>query len=184
MTDQTPLAEQPDASQAPESSVAQRPSKRSQSPMSAASDKVLRMSYRIGRGEQGVLTFEPYKSTLLPHWKFRTVPIAKASANSLWEKFLHYDTENDFVGMDMARKFIQMGMTRAKRYANHKGGRKYGKDGKELEKSKGHKDMKEKEEASQVFREVWERCKVHQGYLLKKEAFQAEQKAWDREKSK
>ena len=27
----------------------------------AATDKALRMSYRIGRGEQGVLTFEPYK---------------------------------------------------------------------------------------------------------------------------
>ena len=30
----------------------------------------------------------------------------------------------------MARKFLQMGMTRAKRYANHKGGRKYGAGGK------------------------------------------------------
>ncbi|KAL8690702.1 MAG: hypothetical protein Q9218_003914, partial [Villophora microphyllina] len=111
------------------------------------------MSYRIGRGEQGVLTFEPYKSALLPHWKFRTVPIARTSSQTLWERFLQYDVEDDFVGMDMARKFIQMGMTRAKRYANHKGGRKYDKEGKEMEKSKGHKDMKEKEEASAVFRE-------------------------------
>lgn len=140
------------------------------------------MSYRIGRGEQGVLTFEPYKSTLLPHWKFRTVPIAKASSQSLWEMFLRYETEDDFVGMDMARKFIQMGMTRAKRYANHKGGRKYDANGKELEKSTGHKDMKEKEEASQVFRQVWERCKKHEGYLLRKEAFLTEQKAWDKAK--
>ena len=31
----------------------------------------------------------------------------------------------DFVGADMSRKFVQMGMTRAKRYANHRGGRKY-----------------------------------------------------------
>ena len=29
------------------------------------------------------------------------------------------------MGMDMARKFIQMGMTRSKRYANYKGGRKF-----------------------------------------------------------
>ncbi|KAI4277595.1 MAG: hypothetical protein LQ337_001668 [Flavoplaca oasis] len=149
---------------------------------SAASDKILRMSYRIGRGEQGVLTFEPYKSTLLPHWKFRTVPIAKVSSQTLWKRFLQYDEEDDFVGMDMARKFIQMGMTRAKRYANHKGGRKYDAKGKELEKSTGHKDMEEKEEASQVFRQVWERCKKHEGYLMKKEAFLAEQKAWEKAK--
>src|SRR6478735_1448234 len=46
-----------------------------------------RMSYRIGRGEQGVLTFEPYKSHILPLWRFRTVPIARRSAEDLWAKF-------------------------------------------------------------------------------------------------
>lgn len=121
----------------------------------------------------------PYKSALLPLWRFRTVPIAKQSSQDLWERFLLYNSQNDFVGMDMARKFIQMGMTRAKRYANHKGGTKYDKEsGKELEKSKCHKDKKEKEEASLVFRE---RCKVHEGYLDKKKAFLKEQKGWDRE---
>lgn len=150
--------------------------------MSAATNKSLRMSYRIGRGEQGVLTFEPYKSALLPLWRFRTLPIARQSSEDLWGQFLLYDSQNDFVGMDMARKFIQMGMTRAKRYANHKGGRKYDKvSGKELEKSTGHKDMKEKEEASCVFKQVWERCRAHEGYLAKKEEFQREQKQWDRE---
>ncbi len=128
-----------------------------------------------------MLTFEPYKSVLLPLWRFRTVPIAKQSSQDLWARFLSYDSQDDFVGMDMARKFIQMGMTRAKRYANHKGGRKYDKvSGKELEKSKGHKDMDEKEAASQVFKQVWERCRSHAGYLEKKE-FLKEQKHWDAE---
>ncbi|KAL8698890.1 MAG: hypothetical protein Q9224_001644 [Gallowayella concinna] len=184
-SNQTTTPKEPEVSKASESSNAPDSSKELSAPlMSAATDKILRMSYRIGRGEQGVLTFEPYKSALLPHWKFRTVPIAKASSHSLWEKFLQYEREDDFVGMDMARKFIQMGMTRAKRYANHKAGRKYDKEGKELEKSTGHKDMREKAEASQVFREVWERCKTHEPYLMKKEAFQAEQKAWKKETSK
>ncbi|KAI4256104.1 MAG: hypothetical protein L6R42_006405 [Xanthoria sp. 1 TBL-2021] len=181
-SDPAALPQQSDASQEHQSSTTQSHPEGLEPGLSAASDKTLRMSYRIGRGEQGVLTFEPYKSTLLPHWKFRTVPIAKASSQSLWEMFLRYEKEDDFVGMDMARKFIQMGMTRAKRYANHKGGRKYDANGKELEKSTGHKDMKEKEEASQVFRQVWERCKKHEGYLLRKEAFLAEQKAWDKAK--
>ena len=180
--DPATIDQQPDTSQAQQSPKAQNGSGGLEPGLSAASDKTLRMSYRIGRGEQGVLTFEPYKSTLLPYWKFRSVPIAKTSSQSLWERFLQYETEDDFIGMDMARKFIQMGMTRAKRYANHKGGRKYDANGKELDKSTGHKGMKEKEEASQVFRQVWERCKKHDGYLRRKDAFLAEQKAWDKAK--
>lgn len=87
--------------------------------------------------------------------------------------------------MDMARKFLQMGMTRAKRYANHAGGRKYDKKtGRELEKSTGHVGMNEKLEASEVFRGVWERAKAHEGYQMKKEAFLKEQKEWDRERKR
>lgn len=76
--------------------------------MAATSDKALRMSYRIGRGEQGVLTFEPYKSSLLPVWRFKTPDIARESSRELWERFEQYDRDGDFVGMDMTRKFIQM----------------------------------------------------------------------------
>lgn len=139
-----------------------------------------RMSYRIGRGEQGVLTFEPYKSELLPLWRFRTVPIAKQSAEDLWERFEGFDEAGDFIGMDMTRKFIQMGMTRAKRYANHKGGQKYKKGTREeLPKRKDDPAKREKEEASQVFRGYWERCKEHEGYKKHKERFLKEQKEWD-----
>ncbi|MEO7729430.1 MAG: DUF4385 domain-containing protein [Kofleriaceae bacterium] len=81
--------------------------------------------YVIGRGEQGVLTVEPYKSELLPRWRFRTPAIAKASACALYRAFVAYGRAGDFVGMDMARKFLQMGWTRARRYANHRSGRKY-----------------------------------------------------------
>src|SRR5690349_3730179 len=81
--------------------------------------------YRIGRGEQGVLLVEPYKSELLPHWRFKTPAEARRSANKLYKLFLGYRDAGDFVGMDMARKFLQMGYTRSRRYANHKSGRKY-----------------------------------------------------------
>ncbi|KAI9757582.1 MAG: hypothetical protein M4579_003394 [Chaenotheca gracillima] len=141
--------------------------------------KALRMSYKIGRGEQGVLTFEPYKSQILPLWRFRTVEIAQKSSHDLWEKFKEYDALGDFVGMDMTRKFIQMGMTRAKRYGQRAGGRKYSKEtGEELDKSSTHKGANEKMAASDVFREVWERCRAHEGYLEKKEAFMKEQKQY------
>jgi hypothetical protein len=142
------------------------------------------MAYHIGRGEQGVLTFEPYKSFLLPFWRFRTVPIAQKSSADLWAQFVQFHEDGDFVGMDMARKFIQMGMTRAKRYANHAGGRKYGKGGKgkgkELPMSETHAGKGEKEEASRVFRAVWERCKAHEGYTRLKNEFLVEQRDWER----
>ena len=40
-----------------------------------------------------------------------------------------YKDKDDFVGMDMARKFLEMGFTRARRYANHKDGKKYDDNG-------------------------------------------------------
>ncbi len=81
--------------------------------------------YRIGKGEQGVLLVEPYKSEILPYWRFKTPEIAHVSADKIYALFLEYKAQEDFVGMDMARKFLQMGYTRSRRYANHKSGRKY-----------------------------------------------------------
>lgn len=81
--------------------------------------------YRVGRGEQGVLIAEPYKSELLPLWRFKSEALARVSAKALWQAFVGYRRARDFVGMDMARKFLQMGFTRARRYANHRSGRKY-----------------------------------------------------------
>ena len=146
--------------------------------------------YRIGRGETGVLTFEPYKSALLPLWRFRTSELARKSSSDLWNAFLEYENEDDFVGMDMVRKFLQMGMTRAKRYANHKGGRKYFPDGKgsggvldgDGNGWKGSEGWKEKEEASRVFREVWEKARASKGYQAMKVEYLKKQKQWDKQK--
>jgi len=43
--------------------------------------------------------------------------------------FVDYKNKQDFIGMDMARKFLEMGFTRARRYANHSSGKKYAEDG-------------------------------------------------------
>lgn len=152
-------------------------------PSPALQDSSLRISYSIGRGETGVLTFEPYKSLILPYWAFRTIAIAKNSAEILWGVFRSYCERGDFVGADMTRKFIQMGMTRARRYANHKGGRKYGKDGEVL--AKWTEDdvsgqRKEKEEASITFKEYWQRCTRDESYRGLKETWSAEKKASER----
>ena len=83
--------------------------------------------YTIGKGEQGVLVVEPYKSEILPHWKFKTESDATESSQRIYQMFLEYLIADDFPGADTARKFLQMGWTRARRYANHQGGRKYDK---------------------------------------------------------
>jgi hypothetical protein len=88
--------------------------------------------YRVGRGEQGVLLVEPYKSEILPAWRFKTPKEAKKSAQEISRLFRGYRKERDLVGMDMARKFLQMGFTRARRYANHSSGKKYDSEGKVL----------------------------------------------------
>ena len=92
--------------------------------------------YRIGRGEQGVLLVRPYTDVICKHWRFKTIKQAKKSAEYIYNMYADYRVLKDFIGMDMCRKFLEMGFTRARRYANHKDGKKYGKDGKVLPQEK------------------------------------------------
>ena len=93
------------------------------------SNKEIRKLYRIGRGEQGVLLVRPYTDDICKHWKFKVPSIARKSAQKIYEMYADYKVKNDFVGMDMCRKFLEMGLTRARRYANHKDGNKYDENG-------------------------------------------------------
>lgn len=124
--------------------------------------------YRVGRGEQGVLLVEPYKSEILPHWRFRTPEIAKESSEKIYQLYLEYKKKGDFPGMDMSRKFIQMGYTRARRYANYKGGRKYDEDGEVNERNIDQ----EKAESARIFKGKWNLIREDQEYLELKKAHQ------------
>ena len=92
--------------------------------------------YRIGRGEQGVLLVRPYTEDICQYWRFKNEVTARKSALKIYQMFLDYTREGDFIGMDMARKFLEMGFTRARRYANHSSGKKYSQDGKVLPQDK------------------------------------------------
>jgi hypothetical protein len=118
--------------------------------------------YRIGKGEQGVLLIEPYKSEILPHWRFKTPDIARRSANKIYKMFLDYKAKGDFVGMDMARKFLQMGYTRSRRYANHKSGRKYAEGSKDVLK---RDEDPIKAESAKIFYEKWQKARGDKEYL-------------------
>lgn len=118
--------------------------------------------YRVGRGEQGVLLVEPYKSEILPYWKFKTPEIARQSADTIYRLFLAYKAQGDFVGMDMARKFLQMGYTRSRRYANHKSGRKYEKGSKTI---LPREEDQIKAESARIFYEKWQLARNDVEYL-------------------
>lgn len=118
--------------------------------------------YRVGKGEQSVLLVEPYKSEILPHWRFKTVAEAKKSAAKIFNMFQAYLKSDDFPGADMARKFLQMGWTRARRYANHQGGRKYDRKSGEL---LPRIDDPEKAAAAAIFYERYVAARQHDEYL-------------------
>lgn len=125
--------------------------------------------YRVGRGEQGVLLVQPYKGEILPHWRFKTPDIARESSEKIYKMFLAYKKQEDFVGMDMARKFLQMGYTRARRYTNYKGGRKYAENG-TLSINKGDP---EKAKSAEIFKQVLEKVKADEDYLQMKDEHRA-----------
>ena len=89
--------------------------------------------YEIGRGEEGVFKVQPYKDELLELWGFADRSSADAGGEAIYEKYREYRAREEFVGMDMARKYLQMGYTRAMRYARYPGGQKYDEDGTERE---------------------------------------------------
>jgi hypothetical protein len=140
--------------------------------------------YRVGKGEQGVLLVQPYKSEILPHWRFKDAAAATESSSAIWRMFQQYLDANDFVGADMSRKFLQMGYTRARRYANHAGGKKY--DGPVPDDKKGQSGAHgraelprtsqpdtSKVEAAAIFKQKWDDCRASAEYQRQKEAFNA-----------
>ena len=116
-------------------------------------DDETRKLYRIGRGEQGVLLVRPYTEEICKHWRFKNVPTATQSSHKIYEMFCNYRRQKDFIGMDMARKFLEMGFTRARRYANHKTGRKYS-ISKEILPQENDALTSEKAQAAQIFKKV------------------------------
>ena len=67
------------------------------------------------------------------------------------------------------------------------GGRKYGTDGKTLEKWTGDDvggKRREKEEASEIFKRFWRRCTSHEKYLELKEEWMKAKKEYEKKASK
>ncbi len=128
--------------------------------------------YHIGRGQQGVLTCEPYKSELHPIWRFKTPREAQLSANKIYIKYLEYLDDGDFVGCDMAKKYLHMGFTRSRRYWNHSSGRKWTKtnEGK-WEVLPLDRTEQRYMDSSLIFQRYWKMVREDKRYLTLKEDF-------------
>ena len=127
------------------------------------------LKYRIGRGQQGVLICQPYKNELYPLWKFKTPKLAQQSCDDIYNKFIQYLNDDDFVGADMAKKYLHMGFTRSRRYWNHSSGRKWINDG-EWKVLPYDKNEKRFWISSNIFLNYWKKARTNEKYLrLKKE---------------
>ena len=123
--------------------------------------------YYIGRGQQGVLICEPYKSNICQHWRFKTVQEAELSSQKILSMFYDFVDKEDFVGADMAKKFLHMGFTRARRYANHRDGKKYNPDGSIIPQEPDALTC-EKAESAKVFYKTWKEARENEKYLQMK----------------
>ena len=121
--------------------------------------------YRIGRGEQGVLLIRPYTNDICQYWRFKTPGDAAISAMKILFLYHQYKGQEDFVGMDMCRKFLEMGFTRARRYANHKSGKKYDKNGKVRPQEKDWASS-DKAKSAKIFKQGRDRVTTDPKYIL------------------
>ena len=127
-------------------------------------DEETRKLYRIGRGEQGVLLVRPYTNDICAHWRFVDETTARDSSAKIYQMFLGFKTKGDFIGMDMARKFLEMGFTRARRYANHASGRKYDEVSGDTRPQEKDWRTNEKSKAAAVFKKVRDLAAYDQTY--------------------
>jgi len=118
--------------------------------------------YVIGRGEFGVMKYQPYKTELLPLWRYKDEEVAKKAASEIYDAFLEYLDKGDFPGADMARKYLRMGYTRAMRYAKYPGGTKY--DARGRERPACIWAAPEKRQAALVYKTYWDKARQHKAY--------------------
>ncbi len=83
------------------------------------------VNFIVWKGRARSSIGSPYTNDICNYWRFKTPDEAIKSSNKIFAMYLDYRDEKDFIGMDMCRKFLEMGFTRSRRYANHNSGRKY-----------------------------------------------------------
>ena len=127
--------------------------------------------YKVGRGQQGVLICQPYKSELHIHWRFKTIEEATISSRKIYQMFLEYLENQDFVGADMAKKYLHMGFTRARRYWNHSSGKKWTKQNGKWEILPKDHNVERFFRSSNIFKDYWKLARENEDYRKMKKEF-------------
>lgn len=128
--------------------------------------------YRHTDDERGVFKIEPYKSELLPLWEVASLEGAAEGADAIYDQYRGYREADDLVGMDLARKFLQMGWTRAMRYAKYPGGQKYEhtSSGERVEREPETWYDPEKRAIARIYRDRLDRVREDPAYKRAREA--------------
>ena len=132
-----------------------------------------RKLYRIGRGEQGVLLVRPYTNDICSHWRFVNESVARKSADKIYSMYVDYKDQQDFIG-DMARKFLEMGFTRSRRYANHSSGKKYAEDGSIRPQSPDALHC-EKARSAKVFKKIRDKVAKDEKYVIMRKKWRSQE---------
>jgi hypothetical protein len=146
----------------------------------SVTDKDMRMSYRIRDRGDGRMSIEPYRSHLNHMWYFHTAPLAQHSADELWNRFLDYHWHGDFIGMDMACKFVEMGMMCSQYMEDLRRGKVRDAEDAPREINSARTRAMLTSEVALIYREVFEDMRRHRGYVKHREEFLAEQRVWER----
>lgn len=70
--------------------------------------------YPLEMDDSAALTVTPYSERLLPYWRYGSKAEAAQSAAQLYECYTQYKEKADFVGMDVARRLLRLGMRRSR----------------------------------------------------------------------
>ena len=88
--------------------------------------------------------------------------------------FESYKRRGDFIGMDMCRKFLEMGFTRARRYANHNSGKKYDSEGNIRPQEPDHATSKYAKSAT-IFKKVRDIVAKNETYVKMRKQWRSEE---------
>ena len=70
--------------------------------------------YPLDMDDEQALQAAPYAARILPYWRYGSTAEAASSAAQLYELYTRYKERGDFVGMDVVRRFLRMGLKRAR----------------------------------------------------------------------
>ena len=87
--------------------------------------------------------------------------------------YVEYEKDKDFIGMDMCRKFLEMGFTRSRRYANHNSGRKYKKGTKEVLPQETDHNTSKYAESARIFKRVRDVAAKRKTYVTMRKEWRA-----------